>query len=374
MVLAKSESYECPKIFNFDYSLCYFCLKRNFPDFKPNKNKSNNDCFICQGIFNKITEIVKKIFCLIKYEEKYEYRSFSIGTSLPYFMYDKEDYIRSLYKLKNLENIKASFNFEIRKYFKAISKKKIELMAPDIKIDLLISKNNEYSVKIISRSFYLIGRYKKTRMLAQKENNNKKNLQFGNVTNFNINKKESIETIINNTLSKYIKSDRTIFTWCGSEDNNSQVLGKGRLFYINMINPRERKIRINKIFSHNGLTFKITEKKDFVDIVNRNYRVKNKIFIQTTKSINNFYLIQLRKLNNSIIRYYYKSKYIYKKIYDLKIKKIDSFHLIIFLECDSGFFLRPFIEGKTFIQPNISSILNNQCECLKFDILDISYS
>jgi len=103
-------------------------LKRNFPDIKlnknKNKNKNNNDCFICHGIFNKIGEIVNKIFYLIKYEEKYEYRSFSIGTSLPYFMYDKEDYIRSLYKLNNLENIKSSFNFEIRNYFKSISKKK----------------------------------------------------------------------------------------------------------------------------------------------------------------------------------------------------------------------------------------------------------
>jgi tRNA pseudouridine synthase 10 len=289
-------------------------------------------------------------------------------------MYDKEDYIRSLYKLKNIENIKSSFNFEIRKYFKALSKKKIALVNPDIKIDLLITKNYDYSVKIISRSLYLIGRYKKTRMLTQKENNEKKNLQFGNVTHSNINKYQSIETIIHNTISKYIKSDRTIFTWCGSEDDNSQVLGKGRLFYINMINPRERKIKRNKIFSHKGLTFKIIEKKDFVDSTNRNYIVKNKIFIQTTDSINNFYLIQLRKLNNSIIRYYYKSKYIYRKIYNLKIKKLDSFHLIIFLECDSGLFLRTFIEGKTFMQPNISSILKNQCKLLKFDILDILYS
>jgi tRNA pseudouridine synthase 10 len=374
LVLANSKSYKCLKIFKFEYSLCYFCLKRNFPGFKLNKNKNNNDCFICQGIFSKITEIVKKIFYLIKYEEKYEYSSFSIGTSLPYFMYDKEDYIRSLYKLKNIENIKSSFNFEIRKYFKTVSKKKIELVNPEIKIDLLISKNNDYSVKIISRSFYLIGRYKKTRMLAQKENNYKKNLQCANGTNFNMNKKQSIETIIHNIISNYIKSDRTIFTWSGSEDDNSQVLGNGRLFYINMINPRERKIKINKSFSHNGLTFKITEKKDFIYNVNRNYRVKNKIFLQTTNSINNFYLIQLRKLKNSIIRYYYKSKYINKKIYDLKIKKVDSFHLIIFLECDGGLFLRPFIEGKTFMQPNITSILKNQCECLKFDILDISYS
>ncbi|HJT84107.1 MAG TPA: hypothetical protein VJ697_06460, partial [Nitrososphaeraceae archaeon] len=76
---------------------------------------------------------------MIKYQEKYEYRSFSIGTSLPYFMYDKEDYIRSLYKLKNIENIKSSFNSEIRKYFKALSKKKIALVNPDIKIDLLIT-------------------------------------------------------------------------------------------------------------------------------------------------------------------------------------------------------------------------------------------
>ena len=78
------------------------------------------------------------------------------------------------------------------------------------------------------------------------------------------------------------------------------------------------------------------------------------------------------KLNNTIIRYRYKSKIFYKKIYHIGFKKLDTYHLIITIECDSGLFLRQFIEGRNFIKPNISLALHNQCECLKFDILDIS--
>jgi tRNA pseudouridine synthase 10 len=165
-----------------------------------------------------------------------------------------------------------------------------------------------------------------------------------------------------------------IFTWSGSEDDNSQVLGKGRLFYIHIINPRQRKVKLNKIFIHNGLNFKIIEKKDFLEYINLHFRVKNKIFVKTANPISNFSLISLKELNNSLIHYYHKSKFLYKKIYNIKIKKLDPFHFIIILECDSGLFLRQFIEGRTFMEPNISLKLNNQCECLKFDILDVSIS
>ncbi|MDF2736506.1 MAG: putative pseudouridylate synthase-like protein [Nitrososphaeraceae archaeon] len=373
MVLVKAKYLKYLKTFSFHSSLCYFCLRRNFPDQKQDNQKAISDCFICQGIFYKINEIVRKIFYIVDFQEKYYYHSFSIGTSLPFFMFDKEDYIRSLYKLKDIENIKSSFNFEIRRNFKSLSKKKLNLINPDIKIDLFISNNKDYSIKTMSRSFYLIGKYKKTKLLTQKEKKDKENPSKDS-SNFIIQKKQSIETIIQKTLSNCIKSDRMIFTWSGSEDDNSQVLGKGRLFYIHIINPRERKVNLNKIYSHNGLSFKIIGKTDFLERINLNFRVKNKIFVKTDNPISNFYLRNLQELNNSIIRYYYKSKFIYKKIYNIKFKKLDPFYLIIILECDSGLFLRQFIEGRTLMEPNLSLKLNNQCECLKFDILDVSIS
>jgi tRNA pseudouridine synthase 10 len=211
-------------------------------------------------------------------------------------------------------------------------------------------------------------------LLTQKEKKGLENQsQDNNNPNITIPKKQSIEMIIQKTLSNYIKMDRMIFNWYGSEDDNSQVLGKGRFFYVNIINPRQRQIKLNKIFSNNGLDFKIIEKKDFLENTNLNFRVKNKIFVKTSSPISNFYLRNLRDLNTSIIRYYYKSKFIYKKIYNIQFKKLDAFHLILILECDSGLFLRQFIEGRSkLMEPNISLKLNNQCEFLKCDILDIS--
>ena len=310
---------------------------------------------------------------MIKFQENYTYRSFTIGSSLPYYMFDKEDYIRSRYKLKDREDIKSCFNFEIRNKFKSLSKKKLNLINPDIKINIFISGNNEYSITILSRSLYLLGRYNKKKFMAQREKNSLKNDPNGNHDGI-ISKKQTIETIIKKTLSNCIRSDRMVFTWYGSEDDNSQVLGKGRLFSIQFINPRERTIKINKVFTDDGMSFKIIEKRDFFGNIKRNFRIKNKIFIKTSNPINKIHLIKLMKLNNSIISYLYKSKTIYKKIYYIKFKKLDPFHLIINIECDSGLFLRQFVEGRNFIEPNISLVLHTQCECLKFDIMDISVS
>ena len=342
-------------------------MKRNFPTLKYNSKITNVECFICKGIFSIINEIAHKILDTINFQEKYIYRSFTIGTSLPYYMFDKEDYIRSLFKLKDIEDIKTSFNFEIRNKFKSLSKKKLNLKNPDIKINLFISGNNEYSITILSRSLFLLGRYTKKKFMAQREKNVLKSCPIVDHDQ-KILRKQSIETIIQKTLSNYIRSDRIVFTWYGSEDDNSQVLGKGRLFLIQLINPRNRTIKINKVFTNNGISFKIIEKKDFIENVRRNFRIK------ASNPINQIQLTKLRKLNNSIIRYCYKSKIIYKKIYYIRFKKLDPFHLIINIECDSGLFLRQFIEGRNFIEPNISSVLSNQCECLKFDIINISIS
>ena len=310
---------------------------------------------------------------MIKFQENYTYRSFTIGSSLPYYMFDKEDYIRSRYKLKDREDIKSSFNFEIRNKFKSLSKKKLNLINPDIKINIFISGNNEYSITILSRSLYLLGRYKKKKFMAQREKNILKNDSNGNHDEI-ISKQQTIETIIKKTLSNCITSDKMVFTWYGSEDDNSQVLGKGRLFLIQLINPRERTIKINKVFTDDGMSFKIIEKRDFFGNIKRNFRIKNKIFIKASNPINKIHLIKLMKLNNSIISYRYKSKTLYKKIYYIKFKKLDPFHLIINIECDSGLFLKQFVEGRNFIEPNISLVLRTQCECLKFDIMDISVS
>jgi tRNA U54 and U55 pseudouridine synthase Pus10 len=288
-------------------------------------------------------------------------------------MFDIEDSIRSHYKLKGLEDIKSSFNSKIRNKFQSLSKKKLNIINPDIKINLFISDNNDYSIKILSRSLYLLGRYTKKKFMAQREKNVLKNNHIYNHDSI-ISKNQTVQTIIQKTLSNCIRSDKMVFTWYGSEDDNSQVLGKGRLFLVQLINPRERTIKINKVFTGDGISFKIIEKKDLLQNVKRNFRIKNKIFIKTSNPINKIHFINLTELNNSIIKYRYKSKILYKKIYHIKFKKLDPYHLIINIECDSGLFLRQFIEGRNFIKPNISLALHNQCECLKFDIMDISLS
>ena len=363
-----------------DHQLCYICLKRNFPTYKQCNKIKNINCFICKGIFSKINEIVSTMVEMIHFQENYSYRSFTIGTAFPYSMLDIEDSIRSHYKLKGLEDIKSSFNFRIRNKFKSRSKKKLNTINPDITINLHIYDNTNYSIKVLSRSLYLLGRYTKKRFMAQREkkvlnyNNNNNYSNNNNHNNSIISKNQTIQTIIQKTLFERIRSDRMIFSWYGSEDDNSQVLGKGRLFLVHLINPRERTIKMNEVFTRNGISFKIIEKKNFRENVKRNFRIKNKIFIKTSNPINKSQVMNLMKLNNSIIKYWYKSKIFHKKIYRIGFKKLDAYHLIINVECDSGLFLRQFIEGQKFINPNISLALHNQCECLKFDIMDISFS
>jgi len=130
--LDKSKYLKYSNLFCSDYPLCYMCLKRNFPTLKHYSKLNNINCLICKGIFSKINEIVHTMFEIINFQENYSYHSFTIGTTLPYYMFDLEDSIRSHYKLKGLEDIKSSFNSKIRNKFQSLSKKKLNITNPDI--------------------------------------------------------------------------------------------------------------------------------------------------------------------------------------------------------------------------------------------------
>lgn len=375
-------------IINNFYTLCDYCLKRNnapkilfgkygmLRDHKAtNTDNSASKCFICRGLFDLVEEIVKEITFLISVKNKYEFDSYSLGTSLPAYLFDNEDHFRSLFQLRGEENIKSAFNHAVRNKFEKVIKKPLKIQSPDILINVSISHDLEFSVDFQTRSYYLICRYTKKKLMHQRkikcDNCEGRGCKICNLIENN-NENKSIEMIIKRHLMGFTSCETVNFTWMGGEDQNSMVLGKGRFFIAQIINPKKRKIKKNIIFKEDGILFRIKEKKESIKKYTINYISKTKAYVKTLFPINNLNLLRLNQLKNSTIKYRNKTKIVQRKIYKISVKRLDEYDFVVTFLSDSGLSIKQFIEGKNWIEPSVSSYIGNKCTCMKFDVLDIT--
>ncbi|MGD1835367.1 MAG: hypothetical protein ACPKQO_06560 [Nitrososphaeraceae archaeon] len=334
-------------------------------------NKISKKCFVCNNLFIKVNTIIEKIIWYITKKEIYEFNSFLIGSSLPSVMFENEDYLRSLLKIKGRENIKSEFNRLLRERFEQLMKKKLEIKIPDLFINIIVNENCNFDFSVRSSNFYLLCRYVKKRMLLQKNKicQNCKGKKCELCKFIRNNNAKSIENIARKKFLSYTNSDNVIFQWTGNEDINSQVLGKGRPFVAQIINPRKRIFSNFKVFG-NGVTIfvdKCTTNKE----LQTKFKIKSRLYLETLKKINYVDVDKINQLSEKIIEYNYNSTFAYKKIYTISAKIIDTNTLIIEMISDNGISYKQFIEGESLIEPNISSCIKNKCKCIKFDILDV---
>src|SRR2546428_10975823 len=84
------------------HELCEPCSLRQ--GFREATATGPRRCFICRGLTTRVDEIRSDVLRRLR---GYEFRTFSVGLSLPEGMQEREDQLRAEYKLKGRETIKA---------------------------------------------------------------------------------------------------------------------------------------------------------------------------------------------------------------------------------------------------------------------------
>jgi len=123
------------------YPLCDNCLGRLFSKkLRLSSNKllgkklkknlsSNQKCYICKNLFDHLDDYLK---LMNNASHDYSYSSFSVGAMIKPSIIDRDDYIRSKYKLKGIDSIKTDITKELGKSFSKKSKKDINHLDPEI--------------------------------------------------------------------------------------------------------------------------------------------------------------------------------------------------------------------------------------------------
>ncbi len=360
------------------YDLCDHCLGRLFSKqlhLSSNKllgkklknNLTTEKCYICKNLFENLNHFLK---LMIDASSNYSFTSFSVGAMIKPSIVDRDDFIRSQFKLKGIDSIKTDITKELGRSYSRKTKKIIDHLDPEITFTVNLK---DESCELRSKAITLSGRYNKTkRGLPQKQKPCENCLgkgcricDFHGIADF-----DSVEGVISKLIFKKFGGTLAKFTWIGGEDQSSLVSGAGRPFFVKIQNPLRRKSKLSGIISN---SIKIHHLKLVHESPKRSLKFNStiRVKISTTSEIDSKNLKKLKILTSNPVVVYDKSgKRSEKKIFNVKYSKNSKNLFTLIIKAEGGLPIKRFVIGDD-ITPGISTLLDIPCVCEEFDFLDI---
>ena len=368
-----------------EYHLCDYCLGRMFASRlhlvshknlggkirKIIKQSNPKSCYLCKNLMPELDVFLKK---MLEISKEYEFSTFLIGAILQPSILDRDDIVRSKFKLRGISGIKSDITREMGKQFGKKTRTKVDYQNPDIVFTIDFKKD---LCEIKPKALVLQGRYtKEIRGFPQKQQSCKRCdgkgcfvCDFHGISEFN-----SVEGKIAQFFYEKFGAQQAKITWIGGEDESSLVLGNGRPFFVKLINPHKRKIALPKKITLDGVSIFHLRPVSKIPTDQIKFRTDVLLEIATEKDLTPEALNVLEGLKDMVISISENtSSKNQKRIYDVKIKKIDNRSFIILVELDGGIPLKRFVTGNN-VEPNISMLLENSCKCTTFDFHKIVLS
>jgi len=362
------------------YSLCEYCAGRIFSK-ATGKNsskylgrkllkkfeKKSSKCYICKNIFENLDSMALNIF---EKSSHFDFKTFDLGIILKTSLLERDDFLKSKFKIKGIENLKFSIAKELSKKISRKTNSKRINNDPH----LFIQANfKDESCMLRAKPIIIYGRYtKKIRNLPQKQGMCRKCNGLGchNCNFKGIEYVDSIESKISKFLIQKFDSNQVKINWIGGEDKSSLVLGNGRPFFSKLLNPKKRNRLLKKTYDLDGIHLSELQKLSVQPKGSIPFKSKVAITIETKNPILTSRLKKLKNLENTEIHDSSRSRNSTRKIYKINYKKIGKKSFLLDLFADGGIPIKSFIQNRE-VSPNVSEILANSCECKKFDFKSV---
>jgi len=368
-----------------EYDICNFCLGRLFSK-KYNSTsykilgkklriklslRKSKKCYICKNLSDNIDSYIE---LLLHKSSNYQFNTFVLGTIIKPSFSERDDLIKSKFKIRAVDSLKTSITKELSRKFSRKTKSDIVNLNPDLTLTVNF-KTQDCDLR--TKPIYVYCRYTKhKRGLAQKQKTCENCSGKGCLTcmNHGITEFNSVEGKISKFLYEKFHADKVKINWIGGEDRLSLVLGKGRPIFIKIINPSKRKIRFPMKIKLGEII--LSNLKIIKEQPNGSKPFKSSILlnIETKDQINSDHLKKIKNIKNKPITIFEKNgKTNQKSIYSVNYKKNGLNSFVTTILVDGGFPIKRFVEGKD-VTPNISSIIKNKSKCRQFDFKQIYLS
>ena len=159
--------------------------------------------------------------------------------------------------------------------------------------------------------------------------------------------------------------------WIGGEDKTSLISGKGRPFFVKILNPKKRNRTLRKSLKLEDISLLDLKKISAQPKGSIPFKSKVSIIVDTKKPISLIQLKKLQNLENSKIHDLSKDKKgNSRQIYEIHYKKLGKNSFLLDLFADGGISLKSFIQNSD-VTPNVSELLENSCKCKSLDFKNI---
>lgn len=365
-----------------EHPLCDHCLGRMFAEnlgVKSHKRlgkqirdrigrKPPQTCYVCKNLMATIDQHAKK---MTEASKGYQFSTFLIGAILQPSIHDRDDVIRSKFRLRGITSIKSDITRELGKKFSRITKSSVDYQNPDMVFTIDFKKDY---CEIKPKALLLQGRYlKSVRGFPQKQKPCSECEGKGCfVCDFHgIREYDSVEGKIARFFIEKYGALQAKITWIGGEDESSLVLGNGRPFFAKLINPRKRKVGRIKNIDLGGVSILGLRTINKIPSDPVRFRTVVLMEIESEYEINPEQLENLSRLKDQQIILYENSHRNKKRVYNVRFKPISSNSILIKMESDGGMPIKRLVTGNQ-VEPSISGLLETNCRCTRFDFNKIT--
>ena len=330
---------------------------------------SGPECAVCAGLMDRVEEMAA---LAKKRGGRYEFKTFSVGVSVPDGVQEREDEMRSNLRLKGNETIKTQAGKLIGTDVAHWLGKRIDRERPDL--NLLVDFGTG-EVLATSRPVYYYGRYAKPGKIQQRrtfcEQCRGAGCEKCKGTGFE--QKPSVEGLLRKKLSGLSGSERMTFTWLGSEDRESNVLPPGRPFLVEVKNPRKRKLPARFGARFRGGLVSVSRGRVLPSKPLRlpSFRFRTRITAVARAKLPPEAVAELRsRFRNAPVRFERPHNRPTIKTVHRVVAKSRGRTVIIDAELDGGLPVKRFVSGE-LVSPSVSEVLKTEVGCRSFDICGV---
>ncbi len=380
-----------------EYPICDECIGRMFPEVEGENNRERGrkvreilglreteGCAFCRGIFQRLDEIVERFD-----PNLYEFRTFVLGTRLDKELVKMEELLwERLGVVEGVETLKKNINRELGKRIAERYGKLHDPVNPDMEIVFVTETERfEYHPKPL----YLYGRYRKHAPMPQSkwpcryckgsgcERCDYTGRQW----------RETVEYYIADVLLGLTMGKGTRLHAAGREDIDARMLGNGRPFVIEVIEPRKRYIdleeAVREINNHGGgkvevLCLRPSSKREARELKEAKFEKVYVAHVRCRGGITEEELEELKELEGVIISQRTPERIAHRRsdrVRRRRVKRLSwrvtgthTFDLVI--EAEHGLYIREFVSGDGGrTRPSVSEVLGKPCFVELLDVVEV---
>ena len=351
------------------FRLCQRCAERQGTAPSSFEIAAGPDCYVCGGLMDRAEEMAEVAASRAR---RFEFRTFSVGVSVPEGVQEREDELRSEMKLKGNETIKTQAARLIAKEVSARLRKKVDRQRPEV---ALLADFGAGDVFVTSRPVFFYGRYSKPPGVAQRRSFCEECRGAGckKCRNTGFERKPSVEDELRKKLGGFSGSQKMTFTWFGSEDSESRVFPPGRPFVAELKSPRKRRLprRFGSRLRAGMVSVTSGRVLPAKPVRLPSFRFLTKIVAVAASKPSPEGLADLRsRFRRASVRFDRPhSRPTLKTVYGVSAKARGR-TLFIDAELDGGLPVKRFVSGD-LVSPSVSEVLKTEVGCRSFDIFRV---